>query len=642
MNEMDNNSLKDFILDLSLGYISFKSEKHKLEFLLNNFVIFLINDLLFHQLLDSYDDLYHELLKKQYDLQLKVKLKPFYLCKERIEDKKYLKIVEKQFEKDSFVMKYLTNINDFYEKYLLGDDRKNYGLFSTPKFVVKYILDQIFPTEFGDELRILDNSCGTGIFLIEAVNRLKNIFQTNKIVCDDFKIQLTGIDINPIMLQILLLNFIYQKFGSIDVSLKIYCYDALLFNKYQNKFDLILGNPPYFIIAKTQKNNQYSNLKRSHKTYISPEILEKYKKYYSSDAKQINIFNLFIEHGINHLRENGYLGFIIPDIFLAGNTSQKIREYILNTCSIQQISKISDQVFEDGGINNIILILKREKNQNKRNNNMIKIKNMLINEIKNKKSSEINYIKQEIFVNLPYNNFSINIDQNSWNEIGFIFHKIANKQVLPLQKLVNIQRGIEIGKKNSRIITAEKAHLLNSNNSNLEIGKIIATENVCPFRIDYKNKNFNNMYVIFDPYNKGIFKDEKIYKSPKILLKRISDKLIAAIDMNGEYYCLDSIQILNLKPNIKYDLFYLLGVLNSEFLNKYYHLIFGGYKKLFARVNKSYLKNLPIPKVSLENQLQVANIVRKLIEIENNYTAQFLEMKTKVDKIIYSHYLYSK
>ncbi|MHA1831654.1 MAG: TaqI-like C-terminal specificity domain-containing protein, partial [Candidatus Helarchaeota archaeon] len=248
-------------------------------------------------------------------------------------------------------------------------------------------------------------------------------------------------------------------------------------------------------------------------------------------------------------------------------------------------------------------------------------------------------IRQNNFMEFPNYNFAINIRPNDWDEIKVILNKLKKNELIKLKKISKISRGIEIGKSNSKIISKEDIKRNPNLNKNPNLVKVVSIDNILSYKIDYKNKRFPEKYIVFEPDNLRIYKNKSNYRTPKILIKRISKKIIAALDFKENYYCLDSVQILQLTSNTNYNIYFLLAVLNSEIFNKYYQLIYGNYKKLFTRVNKSYLIDLPIPKVNIEEQNEIASIVKELLKFENIKSNEFKELKKEIDKRIQYHYL---
>ena len=204
-------------------------------------------------------------------------------------------------------------------------DKQQNGIFFTSKdLVVKTfskLLDRSYKT-------ILEPSCGSGEFIDYALSTLST---TN----------ITGIEYN---------KYIFDKIKDLYNCKLLKC-DFLEYNKdYTIKYDLIIGNPPYYVI----KNSKYSHLKE----YI---------------IGRPNIFCLFIIHSLKMLNENGRLAFIIPRNFLNSTYYNKIREYIIHNYSIIDIEYIKTDFLET---KQEVIILYIENCKTKINNNyFIKLHN---------------------------------------------------------------------------------------------------------------------------------------------------------------------------------------------------------------------------------------------------------------------------
>ncbi|TFF86623.1 MAG: hypothetical protein EU551_01045 [Promethearchaeota archaeon] len=624
----------------------YQSDKEIKNYFTSQFIIFLINDYFLNNNFNKANTNLRNIIQDNYNSNILDNLEVFVRLKTSLEkNPEFQNYMKTQLNGDIFDL-YLENIDDFYEQNILKINRKKFGLFSTPDYIVNYILDKIplFDSK-NDSLSILDNSCGVGTFLISTKNYLiKNLNRfrnTNSNLIKEFCFY--GIDINPIALQIFLLHLLKADYNLKFPKLELIFADALTTNLDDISFDIVIGNPPYYIIAKKPKitKNYKNRLKRSHKTYISDKKMDKYSKYISSNAKQINIFNLFIENGIKNLKNQGYLGFIIPDILLTGQTSLKIREYILKTCCIKQIVRIDGSVFPDIGVSNIILILKKENDAESHKKNLIEIIDTTVEELKNEKSTNIkniHHIQQDIFDILPNYNFSIDITEENMDKIKKIHEKLRKKELIYLGDIVKIGRGMEIGKSSKKILSSEDIRNNPSLKNDKNLVKVISIDNISPYFLDYFDENFRNKYIIYRKDNGRIFKSGKLFLGEKLLLKRISNKLIAAIDINDSYYCLDSVQVIKPLKNSGYDIYYLLGVLNSKILNDYYQLVYGNYKRLFSRVNKSYLIKLPIPKISRIDQKEVILLVKQVLEAGMENEVEIEHLKTRIDRIIFSHY----
>ena len=184
---------------------------------------------------------------------------------------------------------------------LSKDEKKEYGIFITPHIIVKKLVDSIlkYSSQNGINIQtILEPSCGT----CEIVNYCDNIFD--------------GIHIDAIELN----NKIFEHIKNLTFknSVQIIHDDFIQQNVASptNKYDLIIGNPPYFVLEKG---------------YKIPKQMEPYI------SGRPNIFGLFIIQAISMLSENGILAFIIPKSFLNSSYYSKIRNYIKEKCEIIEI-----------------------------------------------------------------------------------------------------------------------------------------------------------------------------------------------------------------------------------------------------------------------------------------------------------------
>ena len=109
-------------------------------------------------------------------------------------------------------------------------------------------------------------------------------------------------------------------------------------------FDVIVGNPPW---VQFTENKDY------------------YKKEYEV-AECGDLYALFIEKGVKLLRSGGYLGFIVPSLFIKNLRYKVLRDFILKNTRIIKIKEMGDYVFEDVQMPSAIIILKKEKVENQK------------------------------------------------------------------------------------------------------------------------------------------------------------------------------------------------------------------------------------------------------------------------------------
>jgi tRNA1(Val) A37 N6-methylase TrmN6 len=94
---------------------------------------------------------------------------------------------------------------------------------------------------------------------------------------------------------------------------------------------------------------------------FSKEIKEYYSKKYVSAEYQINLYLLFIERTINIIKDTANYGLIIPNAWLMIESAKGLRNFILQNCEINQIINLAGYSFEGVNVETIIIIATKSK-----------------------------------------------------------------------------------------------------------------------------------------------------------------------------------------------------------------------------------------------------------------------------------------
>ena len=109
-------------------------------------------------------------------------------------------------------------------------------------------------------------------------------------------------------------------------------------------YDFIITNPPYY--------------------EFTPENLLKVKFDEVIDGR-VNIYSLFIKQGIDFLKPNGYLAYVVPTSMNNGKYFEQLRNYIIKNCEIEHIVQFNEHKFVDAQQNVQIVILRKGVNTGK-------------------------------------------------------------------------------------------------------------------------------------------------------------------------------------------------------------------------------------------------------------------------------------
>jgi len=542
--------------------------------------------------------------------------------------------------------------------------RKEHGIYYTPKFITDYIVKETVGRFLAERstneirnIKILDPACGSGSFLIRAFDELLKHYANQKISKSEQDIDaadrisilqgnIFGVDLDIQAVEIARLNLLLRslakretlptladniKQGNSLISgteedLKKYFgnswKDKNAFNWEQEfkdtigngGFDVVIGNPPYVF-------TRGSHFTEQEKTY--------YRNYDSGKTGKLNLFSLFIEKGINLLKEGGLLGFIIPNNILRVTTYELLRLKIMNTCKIKSIVDLSSGVFNQVTASTIIMILERESKKNERDNNIISV----AIEISDMSLSDyhINSILQNSFENNPSHVFNIYSDLKTYD----LFKKVSLFSI----KLGDISEFIIEG-----IVTKQgKKEFISNIKENESWRKFIEGKDIRPYYIDYKGK-----YIHYDRDLLHRARPEIVFNCPeKLICQRIGggDRALTMAYDNEQYFCFASTNVIILKQGLKYNIKYVLGILNSKLMNYYYIINYCNKSELTVNVSKTYLSELPIRKINFNKPKEktrhdtLVALVEKMLElnkklapIKNDPFSERDELKKEIEK----------
>ncbi len=562
------------------------------------------------------------------------------------------------FKKDIF--------GNFHEKKMLNEERKESGTFYTPSIIVEHILNSMNYTvkDSIETKKVIDISCGTGSFLLEAVDRLIQRFMKiyNKKNSSEFTIEqistifnfvqklIFGVDINPIACILCQMNFQHLLFYHFhhqlnkNEELKIPVFqiineDAISFN-FEEKYDFVIGNPPYIFIR---------DLSNYQKKIVKQQNL-------NTNRGQYDYYQIFMELGINLLKEGGYLGYIVPDSLLALSNRKILRKFIYNTTKIIEIYYTGPE-FEDPIVSNIIIILQREGRANIRENNEISVLWKQKERVNRKK------IKQGLVEKWNYK-FLINLDGRDIRILDYLNSNFPNLKDL-IRKFnhdIILTRGVELTKE-GKVIYCKKCQKympmpkrkLICKYCNQPLSRNLM-EKIITNKVNEKNEqSFERFiyrmsrYKIMKYKYIDITKSDIDYKSLDIYDKRI---IIRQLNENNficatydENFSLCSQSFYNLKiknsPLKEFDHFYLLGLLNSILLSYYFIKSFGSYKKLFPRILIEKIFSLPIklPENEIEKEycIKIRENVKEIIILAAK-GENFEKVQKEVDKFVFCLY----
>lgn len=261
-------------------------------------------------------------------------------------------------------------LSEIYENFLFKTDpelKKQTGTYYTPPSLVEFILNEKLPTNNGEDnynVKVLDPSCGSGIFLVESFKRLVKRYENkHKEKLNDFeklKKLLTdnifGIELHPQAIKVAAFSLYLALVDSLDPktlwqkkkhrfpnlinnpddsSLKaqgqnLFCRDTIAQNKEIEaiEFDLVVGNPPFGALISEEKD-----IEGKHKNI----------RTYCNEYKFAKEMVLPFLHKASLFAPNGEVALIFNTKVLTntGGTYQNFRKWLFNDCYVDKVLNFS-------------------------------------------------------------------------------------------------------------------------------------------------------------------------------------------------------------------------------------------------------------------------------------------------------------
>jgi len=552
--------------------------------------------------------------------------------------------------------------------------RKKDGVYYTPKYITKYIVDNTLgklcdekkiELDINEEtyspsakrsrnrisalddyrswllqLSICDPACGSGAFLIQALNflikehhyidELSASYNKDSLVLSDVKNSilennLYGVDINQESVEIAKLSLWLntaesnRKLTSLNSNIK--CGNSLIddptvagdkaFN-WKNEFpeifknggfDVVIGNPPYV---------QSHSLSESEKDFI-------YNNFKTAEY-QINTYGVFVEQFINLLKLNSFYSLIIPNYWLSTKYDKELRKSVfIDNYALEVINTF--EVFESATVDTLILTGKKKKNQ-KEKTSFLSIPNSL-----KSIDERLNAINLRLWDFEEYKSFK------DGDEDEFIsFNKeLKLKGKNTLKDFILFKMGLKPYEK-GKGTPAQTREMMNEkvyHSSKKE------DETYLPLLgAKHIKRNFLAPYQEYIKYGKNLAapRNPEIFEGERILVNRIlsKDKIDGVLVSDTYINNTDVFNLLPLKDNI-IDIRILYALIISKLCATFFKRANVNLNRnAFPKINVGTLETFPIPNIPDDIQEKIKLLVDEIL----NETSVFYNSISKFISVL--------
>ncbi len=573
--------------------------------------------------------------------------------------------------------------------------RKKDGVFYTPKYITKYIVDntvgklcvekkaalkladedyisdkklqtktkKALLDKLGDyrswllQLTICDPACGSGAFLNQAlefliaehryVDELQAKLMGDALILSDIETSILenniyGVDLNDESVEIAKLSLWLRtaqkgrKLNSLNKNIK--CGNSLIDDPEvagEKAFSWEKEFPQVF-------ENGGFDIIIGNPPYVSNWTLSDNdketvswlsEKYKKDLTGHWDLFVCFISISLKLLKKYGYNSFILPTSFLKEKYGKLMRENIISNYELIEIVDFGEKViFENVARQTFIYIIKKEKNIE------------FISKIKLGIDDNGTQIPQSFFGTLKNTSFKTNVSEKDI----FIF-KLLNSDSYKLGELLCINVGVVAHSKVGSPKYFKKDDVI-YNEYRDGFKKYIVGPNISRYSVI-----FDNQYIDYDN-NADFFHRPKfklLFESEKIIVRRTSgnnNSIFAYFDDQG-LYTNDSMTHLirwndrvlefqkpdnKWKINLddKYDLKFILSIISSKLITYYFSkfLSTDTLQGAYSSIYPEDIRELPIKKASIEKQIAFSSLADKMLLTNTEFQMTNQKFKSFLQK----------
>ena len=562
--------------------------------------------------------------------------------------------------------------------------RKKDGVFYTPKYITKYIVDNtigklctkkkaelyILEEDFNPkrqketkkkllasletyrewllQLTICDPACGSGAFLNQAldflikehqeIDELQTTLLGGGLVFPNIENtvlenNIFGVDLNEESVEIAKLSLWLRtaqprrKLNTLNNNIK--CGNSLIDSKavagdkafnWEREFPEIFVKGGFDVII---GNPPYVFARDN----ISKELKDYYVNNYVSAEYQVNTYLLFIEQTIKIIRDTANYGLIIPNAWLMVGSATGLRNYILQNCSINEIINLAGYSFE--GVNVETIIILATKTKQKQEDNSIKV--LLSDDKEFRYSHSRNQIDFEKNEGFEFKVFS--------DETSVALTKKLKTNSKNLDDLVLIKSGLKAYQKGKG-----KPKQTVEDVQNRPFDYTYKFDEITFPYLEGKNigryfTNWSGAYLRFGPF----LAEPRSFPGQKIIIREITGKfpksIIATYSDVDYLFNMSNIAVTERKE-LNISLKYVVTILNSQLMAYYFvKNTAKSVRKMFPKIILNDLRKFPFKELSETEQQPFVNKAQTILNLNKslqNVSSKFiglLQSELSIEKL---------
>lgn len=370
-----------------------------------------------------------------------------------------------------------------------------------------------------------------------------------------------------------------------------------------DKFDLVVGNPPYV----------------SYGSRNQPKLSPDWQRFlrasfpHSTEYK-IRLYSVFQELSLRLAKPGGCISLLVPDAFLNGSFYQKLRALILRDAEILSLSELPRDSIPCAVVGNWCVACYQ-----KRTLEVASATSTVQLYRVTKDRTQSYQLAGDLFVSRDKNRFQLVFTEQDAKLLQLI------RYLQPLSTELKGHTGIRSRVGQASIVSTSRG--TQAHKAGITSGSRIQRHRVAGA----------DAWIEIDPSKlfAGGF-DHKIIEPPKIMMRQTADRIIAALDESGLYHLnnVHSFAPARSGSASTHRLFYLCGLLNSQFYLHLYRLKSREEGRALAQIDIEMVEAMPVPQQNEQLQGQIAQAAQRL-QSEHLDDGEALFLDREIDLLTY-------
>jgi len=194
------------------------------------------------------------------------------------------------------------------------------GEFYTPRPLIRFMVEQVDP-KLGES--VLDPACGTGGFLVEALEHLEPKTRTAK-QRRDLQRNLRGIEKKPLPYLLGMMNLVLHGIPQPNIERANALARPITQIRKPDRVDAVLTNPPFG--GEEEKSIQTN---------------------FPADKQTAETVWLFLQLVIRRLKNGGRCGIVVPNgLLFGGGVGTRVKQQLVTECNLHTVVRLPAGVFE--------------------------------------------------------------------------------------------------------------------------------------------------------------------------------------------------------------------------------------------------------------------------------------------------------